>query len=100
MFGGLGDAAHGAASAAASGAAEAAAQFPWWEVFHGLNILINSGLIFMDGKKFYDLYKMRRDWGEGGEERQELLKNSKFEKEVTMRDLIRKIRDSINSDGY
>ena len=51
----------------------------------------------MDGKKFYDLYKMRRDWGEGGEERQELLKNNKFEKEVEMRDFIRNIRDSINS---
>ena len=85
------------------GAAAAAASFPWWEVFHGLNILINSGLVIMDGKKFYDLYKMRRAWGEGGEElgeRQELLKNDKFEKEVRMRDLIFKIRESICSDGY
>ena len=93
MVSGIGD-------AASAGAAAAAASFPWWEVFHGLNILINSGFILMDGKKFYDLYKMRRDWGEGGEERQELLKNNKFEREVKMRDFIRNIRDSINSDGY
>ena len=92
-----------AGSALVGALGDAVSGAPWWEVFHGLNILINSGLIVMDGMKFWELYKMRRAWGEGGEElgeRQELLKNDKFEKEVTMRDLIRKIRDSINSDGY
>ena len=43
---------------------------------------------------------MRNTLNEGGEARQVLLKNAKFEKEVKMRDLITKIRDQILAEGY
>ena len=54
----------------------------------------------MDLKKFFELNKMRNTLNEGGEARQVLLKNAKFEKEVKMRDLITKIRDQILAEGY
>ena len=43
---------------------------------------------------------MRKDWDEGGEAKQELLKSPKFDKEVQMKDLINKIRDQILAEGY
>ena len=54
-----------AGSGAAAGAASAAAAVPWWEVIHGLNILINAALLCMDLKKFFELNKMRNTLNEG-----------------------------------
>ena len=38
----------------------------------------------MDAKKFFELIKMKKAWKEGGEARQKLQENPKFEKEVKM----------------
>ena len=89
-----------AASAAASTTGSSAATVPWWHVVHGLNIAISGFLLCMDFKQFVELNKMRHDWDEGGEAKQALLKNEKFEKEIQMRDPINKIGDQILSEGY
>ena len=82
-------------SAAASVIGDAAGAAPWWEVFQGLNVLINAGLICMDIKKFWKLYKMREAWNEGGEAKQDLLKNPIFKEELSMKNLIDNIRIQI-----
>ena len=87
-------------SAAASAIGDIVSVAPWFEVIHGLNILINTGFIIGDIKKFRELQKMRKDWYEGGDARLELLKNPKFEKEIKFRDNIREIRDNIMMNGY
>ena len=86
-------------SAAASVIGDAAGAAPWWEVFQGINVLINAGLIWMDIKKFLELYKMREAWNEGGEAKQELLRKPIFKEELSMRDLIDKIRIQIADAG-
>ena len=75
---------------------------PWFEFVHGLNILINAGLIFTDIKKFWELNKMRKAWNKGGDAKIEMLEKEKkkFEKEMSMKDLIDKIRDQILEKGY
>ena len=75
---------------------------PWFEFVHGLNILINAGLIFTDIKKFWELNKMRKAWNKGGDAKIEMLEKEKkkFEKEMSMKDLIDKIRDQISKKGY
>ena len=86
-------------TAAASVIGDAAGAAPWWEVFQGLNVLINAGLICMDIKKFWELYKMREAWNEGGEAKQDLLKNPMFKEELSMKNLIDDIRIQIADAG-
>ena len=73
---------------------------PWFEFVHSLNIIINTGFIFTDIKKFWELNKMRKAWNEGGDAKIDMLEKEKFEKEMSMKDLIDKIRDQILEKGY
>ena len=74
---------------------------PWYETIHGLNILINIGFLGTDIKKFYDLYQMRKSWKSGNYgEKEDVMRNSMFQNEIKMRDLIIKIRDTMMIDGY
>ena len=72
-----------------------AAQYPWFTTIHVLNIATNVGFLLWDANKIWELNEQRRAWNEDGEDRQNLLKNPKFEKEVKLRNEILKIRDEI-----
>ena len=74
---------------------------PWYETIHGLNILINIGFLGVDIKNFYQLYQMRKSWKSGNyEEKENVMGNPMFRKEIKLRDLIIKIRDTMMTDGY
>jgi len=67
---------------------------------HGINILGNLGFIAMDINEYLKLSRMQQDWYEGGEKKQTLLGNSKFDIDVKMKTIIHQIRDKINANGY
>ena len=74
---------------------------PWYETIHGLNILINIGFLGVDIRNFYELYQMRKSWKSGNyEEKENVMGNPMFRKEIKLRDLIIKIRDTMMTDGY
>jgi hypothetical protein len=73
---------------------------PWVEAIHGLNVIINSGFIIMDGISFYKLYNMKKAWHSGDKRKEELLENSKFEDQKKMKDLIREIHFGIVNDEF
>ena len=73
---------------------------PWWELIHGLNILINVGFLGIEINKFQEFYKLKNSWKTGGNAKVEVMKNSKFENEIKMRNLIIEIRDTMMSNGY
>ena len=81
---------------------------PWpamFKAFHAINLVVNAGFLISNLKEFRELNKMRKDYqneDEKGEARKKMLEKyeKKFEKEIKMRYIIEKIRDTINRDGY
>ena len=73
---------------------------PWWELIQGLNILINVGFLGIEINRFHELYNLKNSWKTGGNDKVEVMKNSKFENEFKMRNLIIEIRDTMMSNGY
>lgn len=81
------------------------AWLPTWQPYmitfmHGLNIVGNMGFLIMDINEYIKLNRDWQDWHEGGEKKQTLLGNSKFDLNVKMKTIIHQIRDKMNADGY
>ena len=76
-----------------------------FKAFHAINLVVNAGFLISNLKEFRELNKMRKDYqneDEQGEARKKMLEKyeKKFEKEIKMKYIIEKIRDTINRDGY
>jgi len=67
---------------------------------HWLNIVGNFGFLVMDINELNRLNRDWQAWHEGGEKKQTLLGNSKFDLNVKMKTMIHQIRDKMNADGY
>ena len=75
---------------------------PWFEVFQGLNVIVNGFFIGTDINKFKKLMKLRKTWIEGDEQaRKKMMEEEEyFEKENSMRKFISEIREKVVRQDY